>query len=94
LILVKLTTIKNNNQEQQPRTITKNKEPEVKMTFGLFIVAILLYVFTTIMIINIMSIFVKKPDEEYVNPYRLVPRKETEEYKRYERREYLNRLRS
>jgi hypothetical protein len=64
------------------------------MTFGLFIVAIFLYVFTTIMIINIMSIFVKKPDEEYVNPYRLVPRKETEEYKRYERREYLNSLRS
>jgi len=66
------------------------------MTIGLFLFAIFFYIFTTFMIINIMSIFVKKQDDskEYVNPYRLVPRKETEEYKRYERQEYLNSLRS
>jgi hypothetical protein len=37
------------------------------------------------------GMFVKKP-EGYVNPYRLVPRKETEEYKRYERQMYLDSL--
>ena len=62
------------------------------MTFGLFLFAIFLYVFTTFLIISIISIFVKKP-EGYVNPYRLVPRKETEEYKRYERQMYLDSLR-
>lgn len=40
-----------------------------------------------------MSVFVKKP-KGYVNSYRLVPREETEEYKRYERRQYLDSLRS
>ena len=40
-----------------------------------------------------MSIFVKKPEEEYVNPYRLVPREESETYKRYERQQYLDSFR-
>ena len=35
-----------------------------------------------------------KEYENYVNPYRLVPRKEAESYKRYERQQYLDSLRS
>uniref|UniRef100_A0A6C0IAF6 Uncharacterized protein n=1 Tax=viral metagenome TaxID=1070528 RepID=A0A6C0IAF6_9ZZZZ len=47
----------------------------------------------------IMSFFYSPPPVNrdnrgnYVNPYRLVPRKETEEYKRYERQQYLDSLR-
>ena len=36
----------------------------------------------------------RKPNEEYVNPYRLVPRKEAESYKRYERQMYNDSLRN
>jgi hypothetical protein len=42
----------------------------------------------------IMSFFMGKPKEEYVNPYRLVPRKEAESYKRYERQMYNDSLRN
>lgn len=55
--------------------------------------------FMSMIIIWIMSFFYEKREdcevrEVYVNPYRLVPRAETEEYKRYERRQYLDSLRS
>jgi len=35
-----------------------------------------------------------KEYENYVNPYRLVPRQEAESYKRYERREYQDSLKN
>jgi|UniRef100_A0A6C0CE09 hypothetical protein len=43
-----------------------------------------------------MSICYKrdKDEEDYVNPYRLVPRKEAESYKRYERQMYNDSLRN
>jgi hypothetical protein len=40
----------------------------------------------------IMSFF-DSPRDDYVNPYRLVPRKEHENYKRYERQEYNDSMR-
>ena len=35
-----------------------------------------------------------KEYENYVNPYRLVPRQEAESYKRYERQQYLDSLKN
>ena len=52
--------------------------------------------FMSMVIVWITSFTDKKHKEyeNYVNPYRLVPRKEAESYKRYERQQYLDSLRS
>ena len=63
------------------------------MTFGLFLVAIFLYIFSSLLILSIMSIFIKKP-EGYVNMYRLPQREEHENYKRYINNEYKDSLRN
>ena len=41
-----------------------------------------------------MSCCYKRDDEDYDNPYMLVPRKEAESYKRYERQMYNDSLRN
>ena len=65
-------------------------------TDGVFLFAIFLIVLTTHIAALLMSIFYKrdKDEEDYVNPYRLVPRKEAESYKRYERQMYNDSLRN
>lgn len=62
-------------------------------TDGAFLFAIFLVIFTAHFIVWLMSFCYKRPDN-YVNPYRLVPRKEAEEYKRYERQMYNDSLRN
>jgi hypothetical protein len=79
------------------------KKKQITMTFfDLFLFTILLIIFTGHMMAWILSFFYSPPPvnrdnrdnrDNYVNPYRLVPRKETEEYKRYERQQYLDSLR-
>jgi hypothetical protein len=67
---------------------------------AMFLFALFLVVFVTHVMAFIMSFFMGKPNgmgkpkEEYVNPYRLVPRKEAESYKRYERQMYNDSLRN
>ncbi len=41
----------------------------------------------------IISFFCKTQDD-YINPYRLVPREEADSYKRYERQEYQDSLKN
>ena len=60
--------------------------------FSLFLFCIFLILFTAHMIACIMSWFYTGPDD-YTNPYRLVPREEHENYKRYERQEYRDSMR-
>ena len=67
------------------------------MTFiGLFILSISLIIIAANMMVWIMSFFyeTRKDYDNYVNPYRLVPREEAESYKRYERREYQDSLKN
>jgi len=63
---------------------------------GAFLFAIFIIVLTTHIAALLMSICYKrdKDEEDYVNPYRLVPRKEAESYKRYERQMYNDSLRN
>lgn len=63
------------------------------MSADLF-VAFFLIVFVTHIMAWFLSFCYKRPDEDYVNPYRLVPRKEAESYKRYERQQYNDSLRN
>ena len=65
-------------------------------TDGAFLFAIFLIVLTTHITALLMSICYKrdKDEEDYVNPYRLVPRKDAESYKRYERQMYNDSLRN
>lgn len=67
----------------------------VKMAgvIGAFLLCIFLIIITTHLMAWVMSFFNSVPDEDYVNPYRLVPRKEHENYKRYERQEYNDSMR-
>ena len=66
--------------------------------FGLFLFAISLIIFAANIMVWFMSFFYettrKDDDDNYVNPYRLVPRQEAESYKRYERREYQDSLKN
>ena len=64
--------------------------------FGLFLFAIFLVIFTANVMVCIMSFFyeTRKDYDNYVNPYRLVPREEAESYKRYERQEYQDSLKN
>jgi hypothetical protein len=90
---------------KQPQRSNRKEEAKKQpqrstMTFfDLFLFTILLIIFTGHMMAWIMSFFYSPPPVNrdnrgnYVNPYRLVPRKETEEYKRYERQQYLDSLR-
>jgi uncharacterized membrane protein YgcG len=86
-------------QPQSNRKATAKQPQRSTMTFfDLFLFTILLIIFTGHMMAWIMSFFYSPPVNRdnrgnYVNPYRLVPRKETEEYKRYERQQYLDSLR-
>ena len=41
----------------------------------------------------IISFFCKTRDD-YINPYRLIPREEADSYKRYERQEYQDSLKN
>ena len=61
---------------------------------AMFLFALFRVVFVTHVIAVLMSFCIKRPDEDYVNPYRLVPRKEAESYKRYERQMYNDSLRN
>jgi hypothetical protein len=87
-------------KQPQRRSKEEAKKKQSTMTFfDLFLFTILLIIFTGHMMAWIMSFFYSPPPVNrdnrgnYVNPYRLVPRKETEEYKRYERQQYLDSLR-
>lgn len=62
---------------------------------SMFLFVIFLIIFTTHAIALLISICCKRPDDgdEYTNPYRIVPREEHENYKRYERQEYLDSFR-
>jgi cation transport ATPase len=87
-------------KKKQRRSKEAAKKQQITMTFfDLFLFTILLIIFTGHMMAWIMSFFYSPPPvnrnnrDNYVNPYRLVPRKETEEYKRYERQQYLDSLR-
>ena len=62
-------------------------------TINIFLSMFFLIVFTAHMMAWILSFCYKEPNE-YVNPYRLVPRKEAESYKRYERQMYNDSLRN
>lgn len=62
--------------------------------FGFFLFMIALIIFTAQVIVWIISCFYNI-QEDYVNAYRLAPlRKDHENYKRYERQQYLDSLRS
>jgi hypothetical protein len=86
-------------QPQRSSKATAKKKQSTMTFFDLFLFTILLIIFTGHMMAWIMSFFYSPPPVNrdnrgnYVNPYRLVPRKETEEYKRYERQQYLDSLR-
>jgi hypothetical protein len=86
-------------KQQSNRKATAKKKQSTMTFFDLFLFTILLIIFTGHMMAWIMSFFYSPPPVNrdnrgnYVNPYRLVPRKETEEYKRYERQQYLDSLR-
>lgn len=63
---------------------------------SLFLLAIFLVLFTAHAMAWLMSFCCKRQDGDddvYTNPYRIVPRKEHENYKRYERQMYLDSLR-
>lgn len=62
---------------------------------SLFLLAIFLVLFTAHAMAWLMSFCCKRYDDDdvYTNPYRIVPRKEHENYKRYERQMYLDSLR-
>ena len=60
--------------------------------FSLFLVCIFLIVFTAHLMAWCVSLFYSVP-EDYVNPYRIVPRQEHENYKRYIREEYRDSMR-
>jgi hypothetical protein len=66
---------------------------------AMFLPVIFLIFFTAHAMAWLMSFCSKRQngdcddDDAYVNPYRLVPRKEHENYIRYERQEYLDSLR-
>jgi hypothetical protein len=61
-----------------------------------FLMCFALAFFMSMIIVWITSFADKtqKEYENYVNPYRLVPRQEAESYKRYERREYQDSLKN
>jgi hypothetical protein len=70
----------------------------VKSTDSMFLPVIFLIFFTAHAMAWLMSFCSKRQyddgdDNAYVNPYRLVPRKEHENYIRYERQMYLDSLR-
>lgn len=63
---------------------------------SIILFVIFLVVATAHVIAWLMSFCCKRQgdaEEVYVNPYRIVPRKEHENYKRYERQMYLDSLR-
>lgn len=57
-----------------------------------FLMCMILNIIATLVCVWVVSFFYKPPDN-YVNNYRIVPREEHENYKRYERQEYLDSLR-
>jgi hypothetical protein len=63
--------------------------------FDMFLFFVLLIIFTAHTMAWILSFCCKQPEgtEGYVNPYRIIPREESEIYKRYERQLYLDSLR-
>jgi hypothetical protein len=73
----------------------------VKSADSMFLPVIFLIFFTAHVMAWLMSFCSKRQndgddddnDDAYVNPYRLVPRKEHENYIRYERQMYLDSLR-
>jgi hypothetical protein len=66
---------------------------------AMFLPVIFLIFFTTHAILWVMSCCCRQgyddsdDDNAYTNPYRIIPRKEHENYIRYERQEYLDSLR-
>jgi hypothetical protein len=68
-----------------------------KSADAMFLPVIFLIFFTAHAMAWLMSLCSKKQDgddgDAYVNPYRIVPRKEHENYIRYERQMYLDSLR-
>ena len=65
-------------------------------TISMFLFVMLLIIITSHIMVCLMSCCYKREDDEddYVNPYMLVPRKEAESYKRYERQMYNDSLRN
>jgi hypothetical protein len=64
---------------------------------AMFLPVIFLIFFTAHAMAWLMSFCYKRQngdgDDDYVNPYRIIPRKEHENYIRFERQEYLDSLR-
>jgi hypothetical protein len=66
---------------------------------AMFLPVIFIIFFTTHAILWVMSCCCRQgyddsdDDNAYTNPYRIIPRKEHENYIRYERQEYLDSLR-
>jgi hypothetical protein len=92
----RLQTAKQRNQQKQTAKQLKQRKhtPSIIMV-DVFLFAIALVIITAHIMALIMSCFYKKPEEDYVNPYRLPPvRKEHESYKRYERQQYLDSLKN
>uniref|UniRef100_A0A6C0KAR7 Uncharacterized protein n=1 Tax=viral metagenome TaxID=1070528 RepID=A0A6C0KAR7_9ZZZZ len=63
-------------------------------TISMFLFVMFLIIITSHIMVCLMSCCYKREDDDYVNPYRLVPRKEAESYKRYERQMYNDSLRN
>lgn len=69
---------------------------------SMFLPAIFIIIFAAHAMAWLMSFCCKRHDSDdggddcdvYVNPYRIVPRKEHDNYKRYERQMYLDSLRT
>lgn len=83
--------------KKQQSTTLKRKAPLTKQqstmtAFAMFLFCIFLIIFAAHTMAWIMSFFYSTPDN-YTNPYRLVPREESETYKRYERQQYLDSFR-
>jgi hypothetical protein len=63
-------------------------------SISMFLFVMLLIIITSHIMVCLMSCCYKREDDDYVNPYMLVPRKEAESYKRYERQMYNDSLRN
>ena len=64
---------------------------------SMFLPAIFIIIFAAHAMAWLMSFCCKRQDDcdvAYTNPYRIVPRKEHDNYKRYERQMYLDSLRT
>ena len=87
------------NHKANHQQLKQLKQPPANPTINTMICALLFCIVLHILAVQVMvwivSCFYKMPEEDYVNPYRLPPvREEHENYKRYERQQYLDSLKN